>query len=268
MKKAFLIVATLAVMTTGAALGQTPVPRQLHAHSQQEADDYNAAFASRGGAALEKAADDFSAKYPTSELQASLYVGAMRAYQQEENTGRILMMGAKALSFDPDNPVALVLTAYVMADNLNATDRDRGRQVDEIKKNATRALQTMDAAYIPPAGATPDQIAAYKAGLRSMAYSALGIAKLKAGDDNGAEKDLKAAAELNRVKPDPYIWYHLALAQDHRKQYSAALRSVEQAMQLASSNPELQRLAEMEHEKLLGLTGKGPKPPAPVTQPQ
>jgi tetratricopeptide (TPR) repeat protein len=95
-----------------------------------------------------------------------------------------------------------------------------------------------------------------------MAYSALGIAKLKAGDDAGAEKDLRAAADLNRVQPDPYIWYHLALAQDHRKQYSAALYSVEQALQLASSNPELQRLAEMEHEKLLGLTGKGSRQPA------
>jgi hypothetical protein len=92
---------------------------------------------------------------------------------------------------------------------------------------------------------------------------------LTTGDDNGAEKDLKAAADLNRVKPDPYIWYHLALAQDHRKQYSAALHSVEQAMQLASSIPELQRLAEMEHDRLLGLTGKGPRTPAAAgTQPQ
>ena len=59
-----------------------------------------------------------------------------------------------------------------------------------------------------------------------MAYSALGIMKLKTGDDAGAEKDLKTAAELDKVRPDPYIWYHLALAQDHRKKYAAALSSV------------------------------------------
>lgn len=260
MKKVFLIAAILSAVSATIAWSQAQGPRQLHARTQQEADDYSAAFAARGGAALEQAADDFAARYPGSELLASLYTGAMRAYQQEENAGRMLMMGEKALAVDPDNPVALVMTAYVMADSLNPGER--GRKVEEVKKNATRALQTIGTAYIPPAGATADQVAAYQTTLRSMAYSALGIAKLKAGDDAGAEKDLRAAADLNRVQPDPYIWYHLALAQDHRKQYSAALYSVEQALQLASSNPELQRLAEMEHEKLLGLTGKGSRQPA------
>ena len=86
-----------------------------------------------------------------------------------------------------------------------------------------------------------------------MAYSALGIMKLKTGDDAGAEKDLKMATELAKIRPDGYAWYHLALAQDHRKKYAAALGSVEQALQLASSDPELQKLAEVEHERLAGL---------------
>jgi tetratricopeptide (TPR) repeat protein len=267
MKNAFLITAIFLCVSASATWGQASGGRQAHAATQQEADDYGAAFAARGGAAMEKAADDFAAAYPSSELTASLYTSAMRAYQEEDNATRVLMMGEKALALDPDNPVALVILAYVMADNLN--QGERGRKADDIKKHANRALQTMDVAYVAPAGASADQVAAYKTALRSMAYSALGIMKLKTGDDNGAEKDLKAAADLNRVKPDPYIWYHLALAQDHRKQYSAALHSVEQAMQLASSIPELQRLAEMEHDRLLGLTGKGPRTPAAAgTQPQ
>jgi hypothetical protein len=233
--------------------GATSPLRQAHARSQQEANDYNAAFAARGGAAMEKASDDFAASYPGSELLPSLYTAAMRAYQAEENANRVLLMGEKALALDPDNTAALVLTAYVLADNLNPADRDHSHKGDEIKKHANRALQVIDSAYIPPAGASREQVAAYKAALRSMAYSALGVMKLKTGDDSGAEKDLKAAAEFNRVKPDPYIWYHLALAQDHRKQYSAALYSVEQALQLASTNPDLQKLAELEHDKLLGL---------------
>jgi uncharacterized protein HemY len=90
-----------------------------------------------------------------------------------------------------------------------------------------------------------------------MAYSALGIMKLKTGDDSGAEKDLKTAADLPKVRPDPYIWYHLALAQDHRKKYPAALDSVEQALQLSSANPRLQRLAETEHARLNRLARHG-----------
>ena len=218
---------------------------------------------------MEKAADDFAAAYPGSELLPSLYINAMRSYQVEENPGRLLMMGEKALALDPDNPVPLVLTAYVLADSLNATERDRNRKADDVKKYANHALQTMDSGYVAPSSATADQVAAYKAALRSMAYSALGITKLKTGDDSGAERDLKAAADMNSVQPDPYIWYHLSLAQEHRKQYAAALHSVEQAMQLASSNPELQRLAEMEHDKLLDLTAKPRRAPTvPGTSPK
>lgn len=253
MKRALFIFAILLSVAAGAR-GQGP--RQPRAGSQQEAADYTASFSLRGGAALEKAADDFAAKYPGSELLSSLYVNTMRAYQLEENPGRVLLMGEKALAVDPDHPVALVMTAYVLADNLNPSERDRNRKADDIKKYAGRALQTIDRAYVPPMTATAEQVAAYKTALRSMAYSALGIMKLKTGDDSGAEKDLKIAADLNRVQPDPYIWYHLALAQDHRKQYSAALHSVEQALQLSSSNPDLQKLAEMEHDKLLELTAK------------
>jgi Tfp pilus assembly protein PilF len=112
--------------------------------------------------------------------------------------------------------------------------------------------------FVPPASATPKQAALYRNAVRAMAYSALGIMKLKTGDDAGAEKDLITALALNKVRPDPYLWYHLALAQDHRRRYSAALNSVEQALQLASSNPELQKLAEIEHERLDGLAGRTP----------
>jgi tetratricopeptide (TPR) repeat protein len=86
-----------------------------------------------------------------------------------------------------------------------------------------------------------------------MAYSAIGIMKLKTGDDAGAEKELKMAADLAKIRPDAYIWYHLALAQDHRKKYTAALGSIQQALQLASSDPELQQLAEVEYARLTGL---------------
>jgi tetratricopeptide (TPR) repeat protein len=132
-----------------------------------------------------------------------------------------------------------------------------------IKRNTARAIQSADASYGPAAG-TP-AAALYKDTLQSMAYSALGIMKLKTGDDAGAEKDLKLAADLGKVKPDPYIWYHLALAQDHRKKYSAALISVEQALQLSSSNQDLQKLAEAEHDRLSGLA-KGPR--SAGTEPQ
>jgi tetratricopeptide (TPR) repeat protein len=225
-------------------------PARPQARSAQERADFNTAYALTGAATEEAAAIDFANRYPASELRRYLYSSAMLQYQRENNPVKMLAMGERVLALDPDNPLALVLTATALADSLGDHDRDRDKKVNTIKHNATRAIQAAEAGY--SGGAV------YKTTLQSMAYSALGITKLKTGDDAGAEKDLKIATELAKVRPDGYAWYHLALAQDHRKKYAAALGSVEQALQLASSDPELQKLAEVEHERLAGLA-KGPR---------
>jgi tetratricopeptide (TPR) repeat protein len=235
-----------------------PSPARPQARSEQERSDFNAAYALKGAATEEAAAIDFANRYPTSELRRYLYSSAMLQYQRENNPVKMLAMGERVLALDPDNPLALVLTATVLADSLGDRDRDRDKKVSTIKHNASRAIQAAEVGY---SGGT-----VYKTTLQSMAYSALGIMKLKTGDDAGAEKDLKMATELAKIRPDGYAWYHLALAQDHRKKYAAALGSVEQALQLASSDPELQKLAEVEHERLAGLA-RGPRN-APSTEPQ
>lgn len=229
------------------------------AHTQQERNDYLAASQATTGAGLEAAADNFAQQYPASELRVYLYAQAMRAYQRENNGPRLLAMAEQVLALNPNDSVALVLTATALADELDNADHDRERKIDAIKRAANRAIHTMNSAFVPPAFTSPEDAARYRATLQSMAYSALGIMRLKTGDDAGAEKDLATALSLDRVRPDPSLWYHLALAQDHRRKYSSALNSVEQALQLASSNPDLQKLAEIEYDRLAGLAGRAPR---------
>ena len=239
------------------------VPPQ--AKTQQEYADYTSAYALSGGATAEKAASDFAAKHPQSELRAYLYAKAIHDYQNENNPGKMLSMGENVLGLDPDNSIALVLTATVLADSLSDGDHDREQKIAEVKKNSNRALQTLDSSFIPPPGATAEQVAAYKSTLQSMAYSALGIMELKTGDAPGAERDLRSAVDRNKTQPDPYIWYHLALAQDKQNKYPEALASITQALQNMGSNADLAKLANGERERLLQLTGgtppSGQKPP-------
>lgn len=247
----------LAVVQFSAAANAAPPQTQEQsaaahpqAKSEQERKDFNAAYALKGGANAEAAANDFAANYSTSELRRYLYSNAMVLYQRENNSAKMLAMGDKVLELDPDNPLALVLTATALADGLGEHDRERERKIGTIRRNATRAIQAAEASY---SSSPSDTAKIYKTTLQAMAYSALGIMKLKTGDDAGAEKDLTAAGSLAKIHPDPYIWYHLALAQDHRKKYAAALSSVEQALQLASADADLQKLAEAEHDRLAGL---------------
>jgi tetratricopeptide (TPR) repeat protein len=255
-----MLSAGLAISAAQAPGNPSPV-EPPHAKTQQELDDYRAANAATGGEALERGAVRFAFRYQESELSKYLYVKAMLQYQAENNPAHMLAMGERVLALDPDNSLALVLTATALADNLGSDDSDRDRQIAEIKRNAGRALETIGSHYAPPATATPRQTGLYRDTLQSMAHAALGIMRLKTGDYAEAEKDLKAAAVLSKSKPDPYIWYHLALAQDHRRRYPAALNSVEQALQLASANPDLQKMAETEHERLTRLAGRGRQAP-------
>jgi tetratricopeptide (TPR) repeat protein len=250
----------------GTAPQSQPAPkRPPQARTQQEYKDYNDAYALSGGAKVEEAANQFAARYPDSELRGYLYLKALHEYQSEDNPGKMLALGEKVLTLDPDNSIALVLTATVMADSLSDADQDREQKIAEIKKNSNRALQTVDTGFTPPAGATPDQVAAYKSTLQSMAHSALGIMELKTGDNVAAEKDLHTAADLNKTQPDPYIWYHLALSQDHQKKYSEALASVNQALQDVGSNADLRQLAQREQQRLKELTS--PPPPGNAGNP-
>ncbi len=238
------------------------------AKTKLEFNDYNTAYAVAGGAASEKAADEFSAKYPDSELKAFLYSKAMHEYQTENDKVKIEAMGEKVLQYDPDNPVALVLTATVMADTLADSDVDREKKVATIKKNSDHALQTINSDFAAGTNISPEQLAAYKKTLQSMAHSALGIAALKSGDDAGAEKELKTAADVNSGQPDPYIWYHLALAQDHQKKYPEALVSVNQAVQYAGSDPDLAALAQGELARLRTLNQVGNQAGPDAAKPQ
>jgi tetratricopeptide (TPR) repeat protein len=233
------------------------------AKTHPEFNDYNAAYATSGGAAAEKAADEFAAKYPASELKAYLYAKAMHEFQNENNPPKMLSVGEKVLQLDPDNSIALVLTSTVLADSLNDTDTDKESKIARARKNATHALETVDSAFVPPANATPEQVTAYKSTLQSMAHSALGIVALKTGDDATAENELKLSTSLNVTQPDPYLWYHLALAQDHQKKYPEALVSINHALQVMGGNADLGEMAKGEQKRLLTLTGGNASSPAP-----
>lgn len=250
------------------ATAQTSGGPQPRAQSKQEFEDYRAANAVNGGSAREQAAVAFAQKYPQSQLRTYLFSKAMREYQRENNAQGVLAAGQAVLAIDANDPSALVLTATVTADSLAPDDSDRDRKINAIKRNISRALQNLNAAPSAPAGVAQGQAALYKSTLESMAYATLGLMRLKTGDYADAERDLKAAVERATARPDPYVWYHLALAQDHRKRYPAALNSVEQALQLASASPELQKLAETEHDRLARLTGRSKEPAeAGSTQP-
>ena len=265
----------------GAAQGQAgqpaaaPAKRPPQAKSQEEFKAFNDANALNDPAALEKAADEFSAKFPASELRVLLYRKAMMVYQNANNGDKMMAMGRKVLGVDPDDPQALIGVAEVESETTRPTDLDSQEKLNDAMKLAQHSLQTVETDLMFGPNVPPDRVKQAKDWLRSTAYSVIGNIDMAKNDYPAAERDLKKAIEMNQEQPDPVNYLRLAVALDKQNKYPEALQIINKAVQLAPENTQAGTLARREQDRLKQLTGgsanpsssAGPAPNSPQPQP-
>jgi len=254
----------------GAAAQPATGKRPPQAKTQPEFDAYKAAAANTDPAALEKAADDFAAKFPDSELRILLYRAAMHSYQSANKADNMMEMGRKVLKIDPDDPEALVGVSQVLAERTRDTDLDKDQRLDEGTKLAQRAIQTADTDIAVPPGTPQDKIDAYKGFIRSSAYYVLGTIQYTREKYADSEGYFRKSLEAFPDQPDPLAVLRLALSLDKQEKYPEALKYANQAVQLTEKNEgtTLATLSRNERDRLVQLTGGTPaKPPASAQTP-
>jgi tetratricopeptide (TPR) repeat protein len=250
--------------TQTAPAGQTAAPagkRPPQAKTQEEFAAFNTAKALTDPAAQEKAADDFAAKFPDSELRPLLYKQVMHSYQQANNADKMLAMSQKVLTFDPDDPEALLGVAQVLAERTHDTDLDKDQKIAEARKNAQRALETVDT-DVPSAGYPPEQLAGYKGYLRSEAYEIIGTLDFNAKAWADAEANLKKSIDALPQQPDPVAVFRLSVAMDMQNKYPDALKYANQAVDLTKAGTNAGDAARKEKDRLVQLIGGISEPPA------
>jgi tetratricopeptide (TPR) repeat protein len=248
---------------TGAAAPAVKHPPQ--AKTQPEFDAYKAASANPNDApATEKAADDFAAKFPDSELRPILYRTAMHAYQAANNADKMMEMGRKVLKIDPDDPEALVGVAEVLAERTRDSDLDKDQRLDEAAQMAQRAITTVDTDIVAPAGTPPEKLEAYKGFLKSSAYSILGTLSFNRDKYPEAEGFFRKSLDALPSQPDPVAVLRLALSLDKQEKYQDALKEATRAVELTDENSAPGGLARREKDRLVQLTGGSA---APATKP-
>jgi tetratricopeptide (TPR) repeat protein len=247
-----------------APAGQAAAPagkRPPQAKTQPEFDAYNAAAALKDAAAQEKAADDFASKFPDSELRPVLYKAVMHSYQQANNADKMMAMSQKVLSFDPDDPEALLGVAQVLAERTHDTDLDKDQRIAEARKDAQRALVTVDT-DVPSSGYPPEQLNAFKGYLRSDAYAILGTLDFNAKVWASAEDNLRKSIEAFPQQPDPVAVFRLSVALDMQTKYPDALKYANQAVDLTKPGTNAGDAARKEKDRLVQLIGGISEPPA------
>jgi tetratricopeptide (TPR) repeat protein len=237
--------------------GQTAAPagkRPPQAKTQPEFDAYKAAAALTDPAAQEKAVGEFATKFPDSELRPLLYKSVMHEYQQANNADKMLEMAQKVLSFDADDPEALVSVAQVLAERTRETDLDKDQRLGEAKKDAQRALVTVDT-DVPSSGYPPEQLAAFKNFLRSEAYEILGTIDYNAKSWADAEGNLRKSIDAFPQQLDPVGVLRLSLTLDQENKYPEALKYAGQAVDLTKEGTATGDAARKERDRLTQLTG-------------
>ena len=288
MKRAAIVIAVLGMGTWSLAQGnnkpaaQTPPAGQAAqpagqtapagkrppaAKTQPEFEAYKAAIAQTDPATLEKSADDFATKFPDSELRAMLYTGAMQRYQQANNADKMMEMAKKILAIDADDPAALVGVAQALAERTRDTDLDKDQRLAEAKKDAERALVTIDT-DVPTSGYPPEQLNAFKNFLRSEAYLVLGTLSFKASNWADAEVNLRKSIEALPQQPDAVGVFRLAVALDMQNKIPEAMKYADQAVDLTKDRPDsgVGKAARDEKDRLTKLsagTAPGPQSTTP-----
>ncbi|HVO82548.1 MAG TPA: tetratricopeptide repeat protein [Terriglobales bacterium] len=250
---------------SGTAQPSTTPPPAKHppqAKTQPEFDAYKAAVAITDPAAFEKAADDFAAKFPDSELRVVLYRTAIHLYQSVNNGDKMLEMGRKVLTIDPDDPEALLGVAEVLAERTRDTDLDKEQRLDEAMKDAQRATETVDTDIVAPAETPQERVDAYKNFLRSTAYSIMGKLTLDKNNYAEAESYLRKSIDAYPSQPDPVAVLRLAVALDKQEKYPEALKIANRAVELTQENTPAGTVARQERDRLMKLTGSSPAPAA------
>lgn len=260
----------------GAAQAPKPGPKVLQAGSQDELKAYQDAFALTDPDKLAAAANDFSTKYPNSQLRASLYIRAMNLYAQSNNTDKVIDCGRLAIAADPTNPIPLVQVASALAETTRETDLDREQRLAEAAKDAHAAIDNIETGLVLPANADPARVESAKKSILTMAYDTLGMVDLSKKDYNSAVSNLQKAISESPANPEAVVYLRLSVAQDNLKQYPQALDSAKKAVQYAKDGTQAQNLAKMQQarlEKLMGAqspAGTATQPsaaPAPTAQP-
>jgi tetratricopeptide (TPR) repeat protein len=279
MKRAAIIIAMLGVSAWGftqnafgqsndkpavqsAPAGQAATPagkRPPQAKTQDEFAAYKAAVALTDPAAQEKAANDFATKFPDSELRPVVYKSVMHLYLQVNNGDKMMEMAQKVLSYDADDPEALVGAAQVLAERTRDTDLDRDQRLAEARKDAERALVTVDT-DVPSSGYPPEQLNAFKAFLRSDAYTILGTLDFNKKAWADSERNLKKSIDAYPQQPDPVAIFRLSVALDMQNKYPEALKYANQAVDLTKEGTNAGDAARKEKDRLTQLTGSGAAP--------
>lgn len=280
MTRLSIMIATLLLGSCTLALGQeassatgpgnsasppSPAPQKprlpVKARTHEEYVAYQEAIAKKQDAeAMAKAAADFAAKFPASDIRVLLYRASMKSYRQSGDAQKMMDAALKVLELSKDDPEALLAVAQVQEEHTSQMDLDRDERMNQAIANARHALATIDTDLVVPVNTRPDSVEPYKKFLRASALAVVGTIQYRREQYPEAESSLQQAIDADPANVDGVIVLRLALALDQQKKYQEALQQANRAVELTKDDTEAGRLARNERGRLTALLAQNSAP--------
>ncbi len=250
-----------------ATQAQAAAPKVAQAKTKQEYEDYKKAASSPDPAAMEKAAAEFAAKYPGSEMRVMLYRQAMALFQQANEADKTVEMGRQAIAIEPEEPVTLITVAGVLAERTRDTDLDKDDRLKEANEMSEKGLANIEKMQGSP-GMSAQQLKNGKDMLRSMALGTLAWSAYVNKNYAVAEKQYKTAIDAYAADPDPSQFLRLTLTLDKEQKYPEALEWANKTLKISPPDSPFVQLANNEIERLKTLTGAAKPAATPAAAPK
>ena len=182
----------------------------------------------------------FARAFPDSAFANQALGVAATAYQQAQNTAKMLEVASGLLAKDPNDVGMLLLLSDYYG--------EKGEQLDKAETYAKKAISALETAA-KPEGLTDEQWTQQKALQKGLALSSLGQIEIEKKENAQAVENLRAAAPLVKTDDGSYArnQYRLGFALLNLKKNAEAKEAFTQA---ASVNSPYKALAQ---EKLKGL---------------
>lgn len=191
----------------------------------------------------------FAQIFPDSTYANQALGVAATAYQQAQNTAKMLEVANGLLAKDPNDVGMLLLLSDYYG--------EKGEQLDKAEGYAKKAISSLETAA-KPEGVTDEQWTQQKALQKGLALSSLGQVNIEKKDNTQAVENLKAAAPLLKANDISYAHnqYRLGFALLNLKRNAEAKEAFTQAASVNS--PYKERAL----EKLKGLAAPARRKPS------
>jgi tetratricopeptide (TPR) repeat protein len=219
------------------------------AKSQQELDDYLDVIAATNPATTVQRVEEFSSKYPKSELLGFAFQYQMLAYQGLNDLNGVLRAGRRALELQPGNVNTLLTLASAIPDGT----KGRGDEVELLKQADDYARQSLHgiATMQIPRQISLQEWATMQADMVAQAHEALGHIATERGDLPRAITELELAA-YGSATPNGRQFFRLGVAYSLAGEKEPAEKALHRAADLG---PELIRRRALDALKPLSPKG-------------